>query len=151
MNANDPLSAPTGKTSFYKGCKTCNKKMMDMNNGFFRCDKCNSDTTEFNYRLILSFAIADHTRQVWVQAFHDECLKILGPDTNLEELYSLFENNSNEFEDRIKAATFSSYIFKLRSKMEHYNDEGRVRSTVSGLHPVNYVEYANELLKKIRD
>ena len=148
---NNDRFRPTGKTIFYKGCKSCNKKMMDMNNGFYRCDKCNQETSEFAYRLILSFAVADHTRQVWVQAFHDECMKLLGPDTKLDELYGLFESNSSEFEDRIKACVFSAYVFKLRAKMEHYNDEGRVRTSVGGLHPVNYAEYGNELLRKIRD
>lgn len=125
--------------------------MMDLNNGFYRCEKCNQETTEFQYRIILSFSIGDHTKQVWVQAFHDESMRMLGQDTHLDELYNLFETNHNEFEDRIKMCNFSSYIFKLRAKMEHYNDEGRIRTTVGGLHPVNYEEYGTQLLKSIRE
>lgn len=139
-----------GKTTFYKGCQTCNKKLLDLNNGFYRCEKCTQETSEFKYRIILSFSIADHTHHVWVQTFHEESMKLLGADTNLDELYGLAETSTNEFEDRIKQCTFNSYIFKVRAKMEHYNDEARVRTTVSGMHPVNHLEYGNELLKQIR-
>lgn len=42
--------------AFYKSCPTpeCNKKVLDQENGTFRCEKCNADFPNFKYRLILS-------------------------------------------------------------------------------------------------
>ena len=45
----------------YRGCPgkegaetKCNKKLVDQGNGNFRCEKCDIETTEFNWRLILN-------------------------------------------------------------------------------------------------
>ena len=122
-----------------------------LENGIYYCEKCHQNTFEFNCRLVLSLCLGDHTGQTWVQAFHDDSLKLLGEETNLEELYGLYTNSLSEFENRIRSCNFSAFIFKLRSKVEVYNDESRIRSTVDGLHQVNYAEYANELLRKIRE
>ena len=54
-----------GKPNMYKACE-CNKKLVDLNNGFFRCEKCQKETDHFNWRIILSFGIADHTKNIWV-------------------------------------------------------------------------------------
>lgn len=42
--------------SFYKSCPTpdCNKKVLDQDNGTFRCEKCNADFPNFKYRLLLN-------------------------------------------------------------------------------------------------
>lgn len=40
----------------YKACpmEECNKKVVDMENGMYRCEKCNREYTSFKYRLMLS-------------------------------------------------------------------------------------------------
>lgn len=45
--------------AFYKACpnKDCNKKVVDQENGSFRCDKCNIESTEFKYRLLVNVRI----------------------------------------------------------------------------------------------
>lgn len=42
--------------SFYKACPTaeCQKKVVDQDNGQYRCDKCNADFPNFKYRLLMS-------------------------------------------------------------------------------------------------
>lgn len=54
-----------GKPNMYKACD-CKKKLVDLNNGFFRCEKCRKETDHFEWKIILSFGIADHTKNVWV-------------------------------------------------------------------------------------
>lgn len=41
---------------YYKACPTddCNKKVVDMKNGMYRCEKCNREYPEFKYRLLMS-------------------------------------------------------------------------------------------------
>lgn len=40
----------------YKACpqEECNKKVVDLENGMYRCEKCNREYTNFKYRLMLS-------------------------------------------------------------------------------------------------
>lgn len=42
--------------AFYKACanQDCNKKVIDQDNGSFRCDKCNIDSPNFKYRLLVN-------------------------------------------------------------------------------------------------
>lgn len=77
-------------------------------------------------------------------------MKLLG-DRNVDELGSLFENNPNDLDEVLRTINFSSYIFKLRSKMEHFNDDSRVRTQVGGVASINYSEYGNYMLNKIRE
>lgn len=45
--------------AFYKACQTpdCNKKVVDQENGTYRCDKCNVDAPNFKYRLLVNVSI----------------------------------------------------------------------------------------------
>lgn len=45
--------------ALYKACpqQDCNKKVVDNENGVYRCEKCNSDFSEFKWRLLLNVSI----------------------------------------------------------------------------------------------
>lgn len=45
--------------AFYKACPTpdCNKKVVDMENGHYSCEKCAQQFTNFKYRLMLSVSL----------------------------------------------------------------------------------------------
>lgn len=45
----------------YSACPSdgCNKKVVDMNNGLYRCEKCNREYDSFNWRLMLSVSFED--------------------------------------------------------------------------------------------
>ena len=40
----------------YRACpgENCNKKVVDQNNGMYRCEKCNKEFQDFRWRLMLS-------------------------------------------------------------------------------------------------
>lgn len=42
--------------AFYKACTSadCNKKVVDQDNGTYRCDKCNIESPNFKYRLLVN-------------------------------------------------------------------------------------------------
>lgn len=48
--------------SMYMACpgENCNKKVIDQNDGTFRCEKCAKNYTEFNWRIILSVSFIHH-------------------------------------------------------------------------------------------
>lgn len=123
--------------------------------GLYICEKCPIQRDDFRYRIILSFFISDHTKRIWVQTFHENSLKLLSGatdlPTNLEELNDLFQNKPSEFENRIRSCHHRSFIFKLSSKVEKYNNEMRIRTQVINLHEIDHLEYGKILLQQIRN
>lgn len=43
----------------YKACPSeeCNKKVVDLENGMYRCEKCNKEYNSFKYRLMLNVSV----------------------------------------------------------------------------------------------
>lgn len=43
----------------YQSCTTegCQKKVLDLGNGLYRCEKCNRETSTYKWRLMLSVSI----------------------------------------------------------------------------------------------
>lgn len=48
------------ESSLYQACPSpdCNKKVIDQQNGLYRCEKCNREFPNFKYRLLLSVSSA---------------------------------------------------------------------------------------------
>uniref|UniRef100_A0A8I5ZL77 Replication protein A subunit n=1 Tax=Rattus norvegicus TaxID=10116 RepID=A0A8I5ZL77_RAT len=98
----------------YQACPTqdCNKKVIDQQNGLYRCEKCDREFPNFKYRMILS--------------------------------------NEQAFEEVFQNANFRSFTFRIRVKLETYNDESRIKATVIDVKPVDYRDYSKRLIMNIR-
>lgn len=48
----------------YQACPTqdCNKKVIDQQNGLYRCEKCDREFPNFKYRMILSVSRVDRAK-----------------------------------------------------------------------------------------
>lgn len=59
----------------YKACPSeeCNKKVVDMENGMYRCEKCNRDYPNFKYRLLASVRYQNNRKYFCLSNF---CLNI---------------------------------------------------------------------------
>ncbi|XP_029467040.1 replication protein A 70 kDa DNA-binding subunit isoform X2 [Rhinatrema bivittatum] len=134
----------------YQACPSqdCNKKVIDQQNGLYRCEKCNSEFPNFKYRLILSANIADFGTNQWVTCFQEVAENILGQNANY--LGELKEKNEQAFEEVFHNANFCTYTFRIRVKLETYNDESRIKATVMEAKPVDHKEYAQRLIMNIR-
>lgn len=60
--------------------------------------------------------MADWTDNQWVTAFNDEAEKIL--NSTAQELGELKENDIDAYSEKFSEATFKSFIFKIRVKVE---------------------------------
>ena len=51
----------------YQACPTqdCNKKVIDQQNGLYRCEKCDSEFPNFKYRMILSVSRMGEQGPLW--------------------------------------------------------------------------------------
>jgi replication factor A1 len=145
------LMAIKRDNAIYKACSTdkCNKKVLDLGNGMYRCEKCQKEAPTFKYRLMLQCNFADFTDNFWATAFQESGEVILG--STGEKLGDMFDNRSEEFDGVIKEALFQQYIVKIRSRMENYNNETRKKFTVQELTKINHAEYAKQLLADIRE
>ncbi|XP_018021755.1 replication protein A 70 kDa DNA-binding subunit isoform X2 [Hyalella azteca] len=135
----------------YQACPNdgCNKKVMDLNNGMYRCEKCCKELDRFNWRLMLSCNVADFTENHWVTVFQDQAELMLG--STAQELGTLRDENPDMFQSIIAGASFKEYNFRLRVKMETYNDESRLKTMVMSAAPVNPVDLNRRLIKEIRE
>ncbi|XP_058813344.1 replication protein A 70 kDa DNA-binding subunit [Topomyia yanbarensis] len=135
----------------YKACPQpeCNKKVVDQENGQYRCEKCNADFPNFKYRLLVNMLIGDWTSNRWVTIFTDLAEQMLGKTS--QEIGDALDFNKDEAELIFSAISFKNYVFKLRTKVEFYGDSARNKTTAVEAKPVNHKEYNAYLVKNIQD
>uniref|UniRef100_UPI00398F46B0 replication protein A 70 kDa DNA-binding subunit n=1 Tax=Pristiophorus japonicus TaxID=55135 RepID=UPI00398F46B0 len=134
----------------YQACPTaeCNKKVVDQQNGLYRCEKCDREFSNFKYRMILSINLADFGENQWVTCFQETGEAILGQNANY--LGELKDSNESAFEEIFQNANFQSYTCRIRVKLETYNDESRIKATMMDVKPVDHKEYSKRLIMNIR-
>nr|CAD7459617.1 unnamed protein product [Timema tahoe] len=134
----------------YRACPQvdCNKKVVDMGNDMYRCEKCQAEYPNFKYRLLLSMCLGDWTSNQWVTCFQEVAEEILG--VTAQEVGTAENTDQNMYNSFFKNATFKSFIFKLRAKMEFYNDERRLKVTIAQVKPINFKEYNTTLMDNIK-
>jgi len=74
---------------------------------------------------------------------------LLGVDGR--ELVRLKENEPDQFNALFDRLRFSELQFKLRVKMEIYNDEQRLKTSVVKMEKLDLVEHNKRLLKEINE
>ncbi|XP_023272389.1 replication protein A 70 kDa DNA-binding subunit isoform X4 [Seriola lalandi dorsalis] len=134
----------------YQACPSadCNKKVIDQQNGLYRCEKCNREFPNFKYRLLLSANLADFGDNQWVTCFQETAEVLLGHSA--ETLGELRDTDETAFDEVFQRTNFTEHIFKNRVKLETYNDESRVKVTVMEVQPIDHREYSRRLLSNIR-
>lgn len=134
----------------YQACPSqdCNKKVVDQQNGMYRCEKCDREFPNFKYRLILSANIADYGDNQWVTCFQESAEAILGQ--NAAYLGQLKDSNEAAFDEVFQQANFNTFVFRNRVKLETYNDESRIKATVMDVKPVDHKDYIKRLIENIR-
>ncbi|KAG9157072.1 hypothetical protein Leryth_009118 [Lithospermum erythrorhizon] len=130
------------------GDRKCHKKVTNNGDGKWRCERCEQDVAECDYRYILQMQIQDHTALTYVTAF-DECgEEILGMPA--KDLYLLkYEQDEDKYAEIVSGALYMKYIFKLKVKEESYNDEQRVKCTIVKADKVNFISDTRKLLASI--
>lgn len=136
--------------SMYMACpgENCNKKIIDQNDGTYRCEKCAKSYDEFKWRIILSVNLADCMESTWATCFQEQAEMILGIKAN--DLGDLKNSSSPKYDEYFSECVFKEFNFKLRAKVETYNDERRVKVTVASCDPINYVTSGQRLLQSIK-
>lgn len=134
----------------YRSCpsEACFKKVNDLESGLFKCDKCDREYDSFKWTLLLSLNLADFTDSQWTVAFRETAESMIG--CSAEQLSLIKEENEDKFLDVLSALHFQSFVFKLRSKVEVFNETSRLKTTVLEASPVEPVSYTKKLITDIR-
>ncbi|XP_044472146.1 replication protein A 70 kDa DNA-binding subunit A [Mangifera indica] len=130
------------------GDRQCNKKVTHSGNRW-RCDRCNQEFEECDYRYLLQAQIQDQTGLTWVTAFQESGEEIMGCPA--KELYMLkYElQDDTRFGEIIRSRVFNQYLFRLKIKEEMFGDEQRVKITVIKADQLNYSSESRYLLDLI--
>ncbi|XP_045536529.1 replication protein A 70 kDa DNA-binding subunit isoform X2 [Papilio machaon] len=134
----------------YKACpqEQCNKKLIDQENGLYRCEKCNREYPNYKYRLLLGANVSDPTGDQRVTAFNEAAESILGKTA--AEIGQMFEYDKAAYSQLFEEVKFKTFVFKFRTKMETYSDEARLKTTVMSATPVDYKDANARLVKSIK-
>ncbi|KAF2747195.1 replication factor-a protein [Sporormia fimetaria CBS 119925] len=140
----------------YPACQTpqCNKKVIDEEPGKWWCEKCQKHWDRPEYRFILSINVADHTGSLWLSTFDEAGRLIIGMTAN--ELMAIKEGENGEGGDDAKLmsvmhdATCKTFNFRVRGKMETYQDQPKARYQVQNIYTLDYAREANKLAQLIK-
>jgi len=121
----------------YPGCpsENCNKKVIEEEEGW-RCEKCNKTYPHPDYRYILSLDVLDHTGNQWLTCFNETAEKLIG--YKAEALQEIKNRDENEFNRILDNVNFHQYDFRVRAKIDSYNDETRLRCNILDFKPINF-------------
>ncbi|KAL9177359.1 hypothetical protein ABFS82_01G053300 [Erythranthe guttata] len=131
------------------GERQCSKKVTNNGDGKWRCERCDQVVDECDYRYILQMQIQDHTGLTWVTAFQESGEDIMGIPA--KDLYYLKyeEQDDEKFNELMRSALFTKFVFKLKVKEETFSDEQRVKSTVVKAEKLNFQTETRFLLDSI--
>ncbi|CAG8670974.1 6693_t:CDS:2, partial [Cetraspora pellucida] len=130
----------------YPACPTCKKKVLE-DGDEWRCEKCSRNYPEPDHRYIMTISVADFSDYAWFQCFNESAIVIMGREA--KELIKLCGENVDLYEECFDHACLKSFVFRCRAKTEIYNEQTRIRYTVTGIAPVDYAARARELYKDI--
>ncbi|XP_014241853.1 replication protein A 70 kDa DNA-binding subunit [Cimex lectularius] len=135
----------------YKACPTpdCQKKVIDQNTGQYRCEKCNKEFDNFKYRLMLTANIGDFTGNQWITMFQDSAEELLS--TKADDVGRWQEEDGSQFNEVFKNVTLKPYVFRVRAKMETFNDENRLKLTAFSVKKPDYKERCTRLISEIKE
>lgn len=138
------------ESALYKACPKpeCQKKVIDRNDGTYRCEKCNDETENFKYRLLLNVQLSDSTGNQWATLFQEPGEALLG--ITGAELGKLMEEAKEEYNDVFQRQMFKLFEARARAKMETYNNETRLKVSLVSIKPINYKVASAKLITDIK-
>ncbi|KAI5292344.1 Replication factor A protein 1, partial [Ascosphaera acerosa] len=109
----------------YPACLSdnCNKKVIQQEDGSWRCERCNINHPKPQYRYILLMNVCDHTGQLWLNCFDDVGRLVMG--CSADEYSEAKEMSEKAAERLVTQANFQTFLFRCRAKQEFYQEMPR--------------------------
>jgi replication factor A1 len=97
----------------------------------------------------MAVKVTDSSGETWISSFNDEAEKILGCSADELNKLKSEEGEVNEYQTKLKEATWSSHVFRVSVTQNEYNGEKRQRVTVKGVAPLDFAAETRLLLQDI--
>lgn len=109
----------------YPACLSegCNKKVVEVEPGQWRCERCDKTHPKPEYRYIMSANVSDHTGQIWLSCFDEVGRLVMG--MSADQLMELKENDEKAAADVFTEASCKTWNFKCKAKMDNFQDQQR--------------------------
>ena len=120
------ISGARQDNPFYPACpgEKCNKKVVEVDQDQWRCEKCNKTYPKPEYRYIMNLNVCDHTGQLWLSSFDPTGQLIMG--MSADQLQEIFDGGDDRRKrDVFHEASCQTFVFRCIAKMDNYNNETR--------------------------
>jgi replication factor A1 len=128
-------------------CPKCSKKVIGDEASGFNCENCGWSGAEASYRYILAFLVVDSASSMFMTAFNDQAIKMLGMPAN--ELKRMKDTNLPEYEDVLQRACWKPFLMRLRIKKESWQGVSRVKANVIDAGLIDFAAEGKLLLADI--
>jgi replication factor A1 len=110
----------------YPACRNegCKKKVTDMGDGTWRCEKCDVSHPSPEYLYIMSVNVNDHTGQLWLSCF-DQVGRVVMGGRSANELMAMREEDETRSSAVFEEANCRKLSFRCRAKMDTFSGEQR--------------------------
>lgn len=125
----------------------CNRKIVDIGDNTWRCEKCDKTYTKPYYRYIINSSVLDHTGQIWLTFFDSDATKILGISAN--DLMALKSENDQQFQQILSSAISKEFSIRVKARQETYNNVPKIRYQATGISEINFNAEIDELTKEL--
>ena len=142
----------------YPACQAqkCNKKVLENEDGTWRCERCQMSWPKAEWRYIMSIAVVDALTEAWLNCF-DDVGRIIMLGRSADEVQGIKEQHQindlqkcPELEKCFTDALCQTFVFRCRAKQDTYNDVARVRYQVLGVSHPDHAAEAAKLLEQIK-
>lgn len=126
----------------------CGKKLVEENDGTYRCDKCDQHYDNFKWAFMVTAEITDATGSQWITLFREEAEALIGTTPSI---FGEYKSNQNDdmLDSILRQATNRERLFRLRIKLEQYNDERKPRYICMSISEIDWIFYGKHLLTEI--
>jgi replication factor A1 len=109
----------------YPSCLSegCNKKVVEIDPGQWRCERCDKTHAKPEYRYIMSINVSDHTGQLWVSCFDETGRTIMGKSA--DELMEIKEVDEKALADIFSEANCKILNWKCKAKLDSFQEQQR--------------------------
>lgn len=109
----------------YPACLSegCNKKVVEVDPGQWRCERCDKTHPKPAYRYIMSINVSDHTGQLWLSCFDEVGRMVMGKSA--DELMEIREVDEKKFSEAFQDATCTMWNFRCKAKMDSFQEQQR--------------------------
>jgi len=112
------------------------------------CESCGWSGAECSYRYIVPLVLLDADGSIVATAFNDQGTQLLGKKA--DELKRLKDENRPAYDAVVQRATWRPMLYRLRAKMETYNDQSRFKGAIMSATPINFATEGKLLLADIK-